>query len=288
MENFADLPKYITIGICALLAFLPVIMWGYIFLRKHPEAKKLVAITFIAGTLAVVPLLLYKYLWQFFPWLNAFIWTRNIDADFLGLSSFILIPLPVLVTFMVVGIIEEVSKIMSVKVVDKKAFRSIDDAIELSIVAALGFAFVENVIYFQNIAALRGFDQLFMPFVFRSFFSTFAHIMFSGIFGYYYGVAHFAEPVWKEEVRKGRHPILKYFHKIFHIKRPVMFHHEKILEGLVVASLLHASFNIFLEMEWAFLVIPFLTFGYIVLTYLLKKKENLKKYGKLLPVRTSE
>lgn len=275
-------------GICVLLAFLPVVMWGYIFLKKHPEAKKLVVITFIAGMVAVAPLLLYKYLWQFFPWINAFIWTRNLNADILGLSSFMLIPLPVLVTFMVVGIIEELSKIVSVRIVDNKAIMSVDDAIELCIVAALGFAFIENIIYFNNIVSMRGFDQLFFPFVFRSVFSTFAHVMFSGIFGYYYGVAHFAGPIWKEEIREKRHPIMKLFHKVFHIKRPVLFHHEKIVEGFVIASLLHAFFNIFLEMEWAFLIIPFLAVGYATLAYLLKKKENLKKYGKLAPVRTSE
>lgn len=278
----------VATGICVLLAFLPVIIWGYIFLKKHPESKKLVVITFIAGMISVAPLLVYKYLWQFFPWINAFIWTRNLNADIMGLSSFMLIPLPILVTFMFVGVIEEVSKIGSVRIVDNKAIRSIDDAIELCIVAALGFAFIENIIYFNNIVAMRGMDQLFFPFVFRSLFSTFAHIMFSGIFGYFYGVAHFAEPIWKEEIRKKRHPIMKIFHKIFHIKRPVLFHHEKIVEGLVIASLLHACFNIFLEMEWAFLIIPFLTVGYATLVYLLKRKENLKKYGKLVSERTSE
>ncbi|MFC1655887.1 PrsW family intramembrane metalloprotease [Patescibacteria group bacterium] len=277
-----------AIGICVLLAFLPVIMWGYIFLKKHPEAKKLVIITFIAGMVSVAPLLAYKYLWQFFPWINAFIWTRNLNADILGLSSFMLIPLPILVTFMFVGVIEEVSKIISVRVVDNKAIRSIDDAIELCIVAALGFAFIENIIYFNNIAAVRGMDQLFFPFIFRSLFSTFAHVMFSGIFGYFYGVAHFAEPILKEELRNKRHPIMKLFHKIFHIRRPVLFHHEKIVEGFVIASLLHAFFNIFLEMEWAFMIIPFLAGGYATLVYLLKKKENLKKYGKLASIRTSD
>ncbi len=277
-----------VIGICVFLAFLPIIMWGYIFLKKHPEAKKLVLVTFVAGMISVTPLLLYKYLWQFFPWINAFIWTRNLNADILGFSSFMLIPLPILVTFMFVGIIEEVSKIVPVRIVGNRGIRSIDDAIELCIVAALGFAFIENIIYFNNIVAMRGMDQLFFPFIFRSFFSTFAHVMFSGIFGYFYGVARFAEPIWKEEIRKKRHPIMKLFHKIFHIRRPVMFRNEKIVEGLVVASLLHAFFNIFLEMEWAFMIIPFLAGGYATLVYLLKRKENLKKYGKLAPQRTSE
>lgn len=286
INTFASM-KFAIILLCAFLAFVPVFIWGYIFLKKHPEAKKLVFFTFIGGTIAVVPLLIYKYLWQFFPWINAFVWTRNINSDILGFSSLILVPLPILITFMLVGIIEETSKILAVKVVDRKRFLSVDDAIELSIVAALGFAFIENIIYFYNIVSVRGIDDLLLPFIFRSLFSTFAHVMFSGIFGYFYGVAHFADPIYKEEMRKNRHPIIKFFHDKFHFKRSVMFHDEKILEGFVIAASLHALFNIFLEMEWTFLIIPFLTVGYLALNYLLKKKENLKRYKKLLPERTS-
>jgi RsiW-degrading membrane proteinase PrsW (M82 family) len=283
MFNFSE---SLIWAICILLALIPIIAWGYIFLKKHPEKRRLVFITFVAGSLSVTPLLLYKYLWQFFPWINAFVWTRNLNTDILGISSIMLIPIPVLFTFMIVGIIEEVSKIFAVTIVDRKLFKSIDDAIEFSIIAALGFAFIENIIYFQNIVIMRGIDDLFFPFIFRSLFSTFAHVMFSGIFGYFYGVAYFAEPILQEEIRSKRHFLLKFFHKIFHIRRPVLFHHEKLLEGFVVASSLHAFFNIFLEMEWTFLIVPFLFSGYLILNFLLKKKENLKKYGKLAEVRT--
>ena len=282
------MPQVVVAIACILLALIPVAIWGYIFLKRHPETHKLVLYTFIGGIVAVVPLLIYKLLWQYFPWINAFKWTRGFDAELFGFTTFMLIPISVLLTFMLVGVIEEISKILVVKFVDKKRFLSIDDAIELSIVAALGFAFVENVIYFYNIATIRGLDDILLPFVFRSVFSTFAHVMFSGIFGYYYGVAHFATPIFQEEMVKNRHPFINYFHKVFHIRRPVLFHHEKIVEGFFVATALHAFFNILLEMEWTFLLLPFTLMGYLTLTYLLRKKENLKKYGKLSPVRTSE
>ncbi|MFC1810712.1 PrsW family intramembrane metalloprotease [Patescibacteria group bacterium] len=273
--------------ISTILAFIPIFMWGYHFLKKHPEVKKYVLITFIGGALSVTPLLLYKYMWNFFPWINAFVWTRNLNVDFLGLSTIMLVPFSVLVTFLLVGVVEEVSKMFAVKIVDKPLFRSVDDAIEFAIIAGLGFAFIENAIYFNNIIVNRGFEDLMFPFVFRSLFSTFAHVMFSGIFGYFYGVAHFADPILKKEMREKRHPIIKFFHKHFHFKRKVMFHDEKVLEGLVVASVLHAMFNVFLEMEWIFAIVPFLFIGYMILSSLLEKKENMKIYKKLLPVRTS-
>ena len=273
--------------VSVIFAFVPIIAWGLHFLKKHPEAKKLVFLTFIAGALSVTPLILYKFLWDFFPWINAFIWTRNLNVDLLGLSSLMIVPFSVLVTFLLVGVIEEVSKIFAVKIMDKDKFKSIDDAIEFAIIAGLGFAFIENSLYFYNIITGRGFEDLLFPFVFRSLFSTFAHVMFSGIFGYFYGVAHFADPILKKEMREKRHPIINFLHKHFHFKRIVMFHDEKILEGLIIAATLHGLFNVFLEMGWVFAIVPFLFMGYITLTYLLEKKENLKNLQKLLPVRTT-
>ncbi|MBU1446391.1 PrsW family intramembrane metalloprotease [Patescibacteria group bacterium] len=287
MNTALSVSKTVVVVLCTGLAFIPILLWGGHFLSKYKASRKWIIITFIGGALAVTPLLIYKYLWQFFPWINAFVWTRSLNVDILGLSSFMMVPWAVVATFIFVGIIEEISKMFSVKLIDKHILTNVDDAIVFSIVAALGFAFVENAIYFYNIVFLRGFENLLFPFVFRSLFSTFAHVMFSGIFGYFYGVAHFANPVLKRAIRKNRHPILVFFHKHFHWKRSVMFHDEKILEGLFFASGLHAFFNIILEMEWTFMIIPFLVMGYAILDHLIKEKDNLKKYGKVIPVRTS-
>jgi len=284
MENLIGIPKHAALIICTILGFIPILIWGYIFLKKHPKRKKIILITFVGGIVSVTPLLIYKYSWQFFPWINAFLWTRSLNTDILGLSNFMFIPIPVLVTFMFVGIIEEVSKLMSVKLISNGLLKDIEDAISLCIIAALGFAFIENIIYFYNISLMRGVDQLAGPFIFRSLFSTFAHIMFSGIFGYFYGIAHFADPIYQEESRQNRHPMIKWMHKHFHFKKALLFRDEKLFEGLLIAALLHAFFNIFLEMGWSFLIVPYLFIGYLILNYLLKKKENLKTYGKLTSI----
>jgi len=155
--------------------------------------------TFAAGAAFVAPLLVYKYLWQYFPWLNAFAYTHQYKDDFVGFSNFSNVPLDVLITFLIVGVIEEITKFMAVKMTANGKINSVDDAIEICITAALGFAFVENIIYFTNIMTVRGPDNILFPFVFRSLFSTFAHVMFSGMLGYYYGLAHFAGPILKDE-----------------------------------------------------------------------------------------
>jgi len=265
-----------------LLSLIPVCIWGYIYYKKNPESRHLVALTFIAGALAVFPILIYKYLWTFFPWINAFTFADKYKDHVFAITELISLPLSVILTFMIVGIIEETMKMFSVKIVDDDEFKHIDDAIEFFILAALGFSFTENILYFYNIWNSNGADNLLLPFIFRSTFSTFAHIMFSGIFGYFYGVAHFAKPILQEEIRAKRHLWTIWLHKLFGLRKYKMFHEEKILEGLIVAIGLHAVFNIFLELDMIIMVAPFLIAGYITLNHLFVMKETHKNYGKLL------
>lgn len=269
------------IGACALLAAIPAGVWGYIFFRKKPEDRFHARLTFIVGALAVFPILLYKVSWEYFPWLNILAYTKRFDNDFIGLQNFVLIPVSVILTFMIVGVIEEVMKQSVVHAVDDHRINQIDDAIEFSIMAALGFSFTENILYFYTIWVDKGPDALFIPFIFRSLFSTFAHVLFSGIFGYFYGIAHFAKPILQKELQENRSTLLKWFHKIFRSKTDELFHEQKMLEGLVLAIILHAIYNVFLEMNWTFIMVPYLFLGYLILSHLLEKKENHKVYEKL-------
>lgn len=270
-----------------LLALIPAIIWGYIFYKKDPVYRPKAKLTFVVGMFAVIPILLYKWSWQYLPQINVFNYTNNFQADLFNFTPYLYLPLGTLLAFMFVGVIEEYMKHLVVRRADRGFFRNIDDAIEFSIIAALGFAFIENILYFYYIWTYQGVEILMVSFVFRAIFSTFAHILFSGIFGYYYGVAYFAEPIWSEEVRKGRHPFYKFFHKIMHFKSDRVFAREKITEGLVIAVVLHGAFNIMLEMNLTFFMIPFLVFGYSFLDYLFKQKENLKAYGYLVGEESS-
>lgn len=265
-----------------LLACIPAIIWGFIFYKKdevyRPKAKQ----TFLLGMTAVIPILFYKWSWNYLPQINVFNYTNNFQADIFDFTPYLYLPVGTLLAFMFVGVIEEYMKHLVVMRADRGFFRNIDDAIEFSIIAALGFAFVENILYFYYIWTYQGLEIFMVSFVFRAIFSTFAHILFSGIFGYYYGIAYFAEPIWSEDQRKGRHPIYNYFHKIMHFKGDRVFAREKITEGLFLAVCLHGAFNILLEMNLTFFMIPFLVFGYSFLDYLFKRKENLKAYGYLV------
>lgn len=265
-----------------ILACVPAFIWGHIFYKKKPEDRALSFLTFMVGTLAVFPILLYKFSWQFFPWMNVFKIADNYHKDIIGFSNLIILPISIILTFMIVGIIEEIMKMIAVKVVDDNEIHDIDDSIEFFILAALGFAFTENILYFYNIWLTQGAANILLPFIFRSSFSTFAHLLFSGILGYYYGIAYFSKPILQEEIRQNRHHWTVILHKIFNFRKTKMFHQEAILEGLLIAVGLHALFNIFLEMNLTFMIVPFLIGGYLTLNYLLTKKENHKNYDKLL------
>lgn len=265
-----------------LMACVPAIIWSRIYYKKSPEGRNLTLLTFFVGALAVFPILIYKFMWQFFPWINAFRLAGDYSQDIIGFSKIVVLPLSVVITFMIVGVIEELMKFASVKVADADEISQIDDAIEFFIIAALGFSFTENILYFYNIWVTQGAHNLLLPFVFRSSFSTFAHLLFSGVLGYYYGEAHFAKPILQEEIVKNRKHWTNTLHKIFGFRQSKMFYQERLLEGLLISIGLHAMFNIFLEMNLTFMIVPFLVGGYITLNYLFTKKESHKNYGKLL------
>lgn len=276
------MPQIVQIIGSIILAAVPALIWGNIFYYKNPEKRSLTALTFVMGALAVFPILIYKFSWQYFPWMNAFRYADYYKTDIIGFSNAIILPLSVIITFMIVGIIEETMKFSSVKIVDDDEIKNIDDSIEFFVIAALGFSFTENILYFYNIWLAEGTSHILMPFLFRSCFSTFAHLLFSGLLGYYYGVAHFATPVLQEELRNKNSFWAKIPRKLLFFRREKLFYEEKLLEGILFAVGLHALFNIFLEMGLTFMIVPFLVIGYLTLSYLLDLKENHKNYGKLL------
>jgi RsiW-degrading membrane proteinase PrsW (M82 family) len=189
-----------------------------------------------------------------------------------------------LIITMALAVLEEYSKHIIVRFTDDNRIKSIDDAIEFSVLVGLGFAFAENIFYFLN---AYNTDQFYQIVIFRSILSVFAHILFSGIFGYFYGLAHFATPLYHQEVHEKRHPVLKFLHKVLHVKGSVLFHEEKMLEGLIVAGLLHTIFNFFLQLNQVVVVVPFLFAGYFLLSYLFDKKEDHKMWGYVTEERTT-
>lgn len=265
-----------------ILAVLPVFLWLYIFLKHQREKPLLVILSFVFGALSVVPIFVFQY-------------------EIIRIEDWLITLLPGVVFGIVisgfwVGLYEETVKHWIVKIVDRRLFRNIDDAIQFSIIVALGFSFLENSLYFQAIWDNPQVDNFWFYYIFRSIGSMLLHILASGIFGYYYGVAYFAKPVLQDEINAGHKFVFtKKMHQILHLKSTTLFREEKITEGLLIAVFLHGTFDFCMGMSqnavnsnatiaikvWLIAIVPILITSYFYLIFLLDKKENHKIYKQI-------
>ncbi len=170
---------------------------------------------------------------------------------------------------MFLAIIEEYVKHLTVRFIDDKKIKDIDDAITLSIIVGIAFSFIENIIYAISIGDMS-------IILARALLSMPIHIICSGIFGYYYGLSHFAKPILKSEHKEKRYQIkFKYLHTVLRMKKSDVFEEEKIAQGLIIATLFHTFANILFELNYAFVAVPLIVIGMTVLSYFYKESHFL-------------
>lgn len=156
----------------------------------------------------------------------------------------------------VVGMLEEFVKHLVVRFSDEFKIHSVNDAIEFSIIVALGFAFVENVLYFHDPLTSAFTGGQFVAFLaLRSFISVAAHVIFSAVFGYFYGRAKMAQRIYNQ-VEYRKHVVIEKLHQALHCKASTLFHEEQMMVGMLSAMILHAIFNGLLQFGKVSLVIP--------------------------------
>jgi RsiW-degrading membrane proteinase PrsW (M82 family) len=162
--------------------------------------------------------------------------------------------------------IEEYIKHLMVRITDDSKIKDIDDAITLSIIVGLAFAFIETVIYGFIIGEMN-------IVFFRMIVSIPIHLVASGIFGYYYGLAHFAKPI--TELKGGEKIVGKaWLPKLLTLKISTVYHEEKMVEGIFFATVFHAAMNLFFEFNLGFLAIPFIVLGILVIFRMYKKGQS--------------
>ncbi len=168
------------------------------------------------------------------------------------------LPAGLIGTTFILAMLEEYSKHLIVRLFDDHKIKNIANAIEFSIIVALSFAFLENIIYFTNntSADLQG------VIIGRSIISMLGHIIFSAIFGYYYGLSKFSKEVMTVESIESKVPAFpQWIYKIFNFKTENTFKSQKIFEGLIFATLVHTIFNLFLQYNFLLGVLPILIGG---------------------------
>jgi len=252
-------------AISALLAFIPALIW-MLLLFKRTKKKRLQIAIFMGGILSVALVFALQYFLNFFPqfdivnFLQGQITNQNVNY---------------IILFIAVGITEELVKQTFVRVADSKflLIETINDSIQFSLVSALGFSFAENIFYIYSIWTNVGIQQLFVAYAFRSIFTTCAHLIFSGFFGYYYGIAKFSLNIREQSRWIGKKLIFTdILSKLTGMPRSQAYKEQMILKGLLIAMGLHAAFDFLLQFNQIIVVVPFVLIGYFILRHLLKRK----------------
>lgn len=264
------MPTWSPLVASVILALVPVIIWLRI-ISKESEEKGLYVKTFLAGTFAVVPPFILIFLFDRFPQLNIYSLIANSVQE---------VALAALFTNVIVGIIEEIGKNIIVRVVDKRHpeyIQTIGAALKLSICAGLGFSFAENIFYFYNIwiSPEFGARDIFATFIFRSLFTMCGHMVFSGIFGYYFGIGKFAADITDFARFQGRALwFTRWLSKLTGRMTFQIVREQKNMIGLFLAMGLHAAFNASLDLQHKLPSIFIVVVSALYITYLLQTKSG--------------
>lgn len=228
--------------------------------------------------------------------------------------------LSMFVSFLFVGLIEEGSKLWVLWRAGRRHITSIDDSMQTAVLVAIGFAFAENVTnsgYFLGFVreflmtpGSRDWFAFLSNVAGRSILTSMVHIVSTGIMGYYMGLALFAGPLLQERQSCGiKYRILQWCHDILGISKRGLYRRMKILTGFTIAIFLHGLSNFLVSLPEslpgnprtvgdlinsspgsplnfiALLLVPTLLYvvgGFVLLTALFQKKENMKERGRLL------
>lgn len=157
-----------------LLALLPSLFWLWWYLRqdsKHPEPKRFLWRVFLLGALVTLPALFVEY---------------TIDL-YVGFSAPGFSSVAIIGALAIVAPIEELAKfsVVYASVFNHKVFDERLDGVVYMVVAALGFATVENILI------VLGQGATVLPLRFVT--ATLLHALAAGIVGYFMGLAKFAK-----------------------------------------------------------------------------------------------
>lgn len=250
--------------IAAATALIPAAVWCRLFLKYHRERLNAVLLLFFAGMLSTVPILFYDALVRRGVEIEFFLFrvkpesfndvAQTFVAGHMSGNSMSMTIFGTLLSFIFVGLIEEVSKYWVLSRSGKQLFSSIDDVMQLSIMAAIGFAFAENIVnpvYFTSFVReylfhgsapdIGGFLGNVMG---RSVLTSMVHIVSTGVMGYFLGLAIFASPLLAEmHATRRPHLFLSAIHRILRLPEVSIFRVQMLTTGLLCAISLHGFFN---------------------------------------------
>ncbi|MEK7563218.1 MAG: PrsW family glutamic-type intramembrane protease [Patescibacteria group bacterium] len=251
--------------IAIVVAAIPAVIWCVLFLQEHRQKLSSTLLMFFAGMLSTAPILFYDMLVRSGVELQFFLFRITPESFSRSSSAFVsgsLAAMPdirttlvsSLVTFMIVGLIEESSKAWVTSRSAKGVVSSVDDVMQLAVIVAIGFAFAENIL---NPTYFVGFVQQYLLIpespqwgeflgnvVGRSILTSMVHILSTGVMGYFLGLAIFAGPLVSDVEREDREYLVAYtLSKFLRLPEKAVFRMQMLCTGIVLATVLHGFFN---------------------------------------------
>jgi|GEM_PF-2537406 RsiW-degrading membrane proteinase PrsW (M82 family) len=189
MNEAIALPPGVAFAIIAfLLSLLPagLFIWLW-YLRRvdRPVPVNVVTISFVTGIALVWPAFKLEEAASRYWYSVSPSTAHYFMGAVLPLQKITDILLPALGTFIVVATVEEGLRYLVLRLWFRKG-KDIDqvfDGLVLGIAIGLGFATLENTLYFLNLFSSGSFDTLVFVFFLRFLISTLAHISFAGLMG---------------------------------------------------------------------------------------------------------
>jgi len=265
-----DIAKYIA---AACMALVPVVAWVYVWFgnvkldsaERRKETKHMLYVFFL-GTLTVLPILGLQWFWSYHPELDVY---NYIDSTVNNALLWFTI------TYMLAGALEEISKGYVIYWVDFSSIqiKTINNCIKYNLLVGLGFAFSENILYFYY--GMRSGDllNLFAVFMFRGAFTVCAHMIFSSIVGYYYGLSKFSDPIVRQQKWEGKtHRFVRWFAHMRGTDPRLLLPKIKWWTGVVIAMVLHGAYNLSLIGGWLWLSVSIVIGGFFYVKYLSTRK----------------
>ena len=209
----------------------PSIIWLFYYLRKdvHPEPKRMILKIFIYGALITIPAVCLEICFQKgFDSISLLISASPSPSEISSLFRYGLLQASslsysaLLIFFLyniiAIGFVEEFFKYLVVKckVLNHPEFDEPVDAMVYMIIAGLGFAALENILYLEpHLLPIIKFSESLQITAFRFLGPVFLHALCSGIIGYFLALS------------------------IYEAKNKFKF----FFIGLITASVLHGLFN---------------------------------------------
>lgn len=233
------------------LSLLSAIFWWFFFKERSQELttrNSSILMLFVVGLVMVIPLglvegsvveLLPKSVEE-----ALFTLPSQLTASSVGIIAFVM--------FFIAATFEELSKIYFLrKIMPLREIDQVIDSIKFGIAVGIGFAIVENALFLLQPLRDGSLRDVVTTFFLRFFFSTLAHAVYSGIAGYFLGLAKF-EP-WRRR--------------------------QHYAKAVILPILIHGVFNTLLLINLGFYALPLILILFFLLLRWYDNKKNTKLYG---------